>query len=129
MRLTVQRVKAQLTCTVGKLFIDGQDSGLFTLEPAVRDHKIPGTTAIPPGLYPVVIDFSPHFGRDLPHILNVPDFVGVRIHPGNTDVDTEGCILVGKTWFGGDFIGHSKEAFDELFPKIQSAGSVEIEVG
>lgn len=128
MKLLVKRVQSTDVCTIGYLYIDGVDSHLFTLEPAVREHKIPGTTAIPIGTYPVVVDFSDHFGELLPHVLNVPNFVGVRIHPGNTDKDTEGCILIGKDWSGGDFIGHSREAFKGLFDQIKAAGAVEIEV-
>lgn len=130
MKLLVKRVSLRKDCTIGYLFIDGVDSGLVTLEPVVRDHKIPGVTAIPSGQYKVIVDYSNHFGRLLPHLLGVPNFEGVRIHPGNSDKDTEGCILVGKEWPGGDFIGKSKEAFDELFAQIVNAedGVVEIEI-
>ena len=48
-------------------------------------------------------------------------FEGIRIHSGNTDVDTEGCLLVGTTWGGGDFIGNSVVAFNHLFPQLQAA--------
>jgi hypothetical protein len=60
----------------------------------------------------------------LPEIHNVPNYTGVRIHPGNTDADTEGCILVGKTK-GRDFIGNSRAAFDKLFVRIQGAAQRE----
>jgi len=43
------------------------------------------------------------------------------IHSGNTDADTEGCLLVGESWNGGDWIGSSKVAFNKLFPKMQKA--------
>src|SRR5262249_6892104 len=64
--------------------------------------------------------FSARFQRLLPELQDVPNFTGVRIHPGNTDADTEGCILVGQTK-ATDFIGKSRAAFDVLFPKIQAA--------
>lgn len=57
--------------------------------------KIPGKTAIPAGLYNVELTFSPKFKRELPLILNVPYFEGIRIHRGNKDEDTEGCLIPG----------------------------------
>jgi len=97
----------------------------FTLEDRVREGpKVPGETAIPYGLYEVIISFSARFKRPLPLLLNVPGFEGIRIHPGNTDKDTEGCILVGQTR-SANFIGGSKAAFGELFPLLQAAAEIE----
>lgn len=128
MILTVKRIQKLDSCTIGKLFIDSQDAGIFTLEPKVRDVKVDGCTAIPEGNYNVCVDFSNHFQRELPHILNVPNFEGVRIHPGNTDKDTEGCILLGLEWNGGDFIGRSREAFERVFDLIKAAPSTVVEI-
>jgi hypothetical protein len=83
--------------------------------------KVPGKTAIPSGMYKVVITPSARFKRPMPLLLNVPNFEGIRIHWGNTDADTEGCILVGRTQKPPDFIGESRLAFDALFPKIKAA--------
>jgi hypothetical protein len=74
----------------------------WTLEDVIREvpgqpvenWKIFGETAIPSGTYQALLNFSQHFQRDLPELLNVPGYAGVRIHGGNTAVDTEGCILV-----------------------------------
>jgi hypothetical protein len=67
-----------------------------------------------------VIDFSPKFNRMMLHILNVPGFSGVRIHSGNRDTDTEGCVLVGQMHPGHvDFIGGSRLALDALTRKIE----------
>lgn len=120
MHLTLQRTEHTADSTIGRLSIDGEPF-CYTLEDVVRDGpKVFGQTAIPAGLYQVVITFSPHFQRDLPLLVNVPGFEGVRIHPGNTAADTEGCILVGMDKLA-DSIGHSRVAFDALFPKIQAA--------
>ena len=86
----------------------------------MRPVKIKGVTAIPAGVYEVVVNFSQRFQRPLPLLLGVSNFDGVRIHAGNTDADTEGCLLVGKSK-AADFIGGSRAAFDALFPKIQHA--------
>ncbi|MCX7208199.1 MAG: DUF5675 family protein [Proteobacteria bacterium] len=82
--------------------------------------KIPAKTAIPRGVYQVVITYSPRFKRPLPLLLDVPGFEGVRIHCGNTDADTEGCLLVGNARWS-DRVGGSRIAFDALFTKIKAA--------
>ena len=83
-------------------------------------EKVYGQTCIPRGTYDVVIDYSSRFKKRMPHILNVPQFDGIRIHPGNTDRDTEGCILVGVTR-GDDFIGDSRLAYNELMAAMENA--------
>lgn len=95
MKLTLVREELHEDCTLGRLY-NGKDAICFTLEDAVRSKKIRGETAIPYGTYPVVITWSPRFQKHLPLLLDVPGFEGVRIHSGNTHLDTEGCILVGK---------------------------------
>ena len=110
-------------CTIGKLYVDDQFE-CYTLEDKVRPVKIPGKTAIPTGRYEVIINFSQRFQRLLPLFLNVPNFEGVRIHPGNTAADTEGCILVGETKDEGS-IGQSKVAFERLFKKMKASSDTE----
>jgi hypothetical protein len=119
MELDLYRSDRDGVSTAGELFVNSIFE-CFALEPTIRAVKIKGETAIPFGRYKVVITMSPHFGRPLPLLVDVPGFDGVRIHPGNTSADTEGCILVGQT-SGDDFIGSSKAAFDALYPKIEGA--------
>jgi len=106
--------------TIGELFVDGEWF-CFSLEDVVRDGiKVQGETAIPTGVYSVIINYSLRFKRDMPLLLNVPDFSGIRIHAGNTDEDTEGCILVGQER-GVDRIMKSKAAYNALFAKLKAA--------
>ena len=128
MELKLRRFEFGTTYTIGKLYVDDVYF-CFTLEDKVREgEKVYGQTAIPYGTYSVIIDHSNRFNRDLPHILNVPGFEGVRIHTGNTSADTEGCILVGTTWAGKDFVGNSKFAFDPLFEKMKTANKITLEI-
>lgn len=127
MKIYIRRFEYGTNYTIGRLFVDGEYQ-CYTLEDKVRDTKIFGETAIPAGKYKVVIDYSPRFKRELPHILDVPGFEGVRIHPGNTSEDTEGCILVGKLWGGTNFIGQSRKAFEELFAKMKAAVAAKEEI-
>jgi len=105
--------------TVGTLYI-GTLWECYTLEDVVREPgvKIPKETAIPYGKYQVIIDFSNRFQRMMPHVLNVHMFEGIRIHAGNTDKDTEGCILLGKER-GKDGVLRSRIAFNSFFDKLR----------
>ena len=128
MLIEVKRLEFKDTHTVGKLYINGVYE-CFTLEDAVRNGtKIIGKTAIPIGTYKVIIDASTRFKQDMPHILDVPDFTGVRIHSGNTSADTDGCILLGSTWAGKDFIGNSKIAYKKFFDKLKQNKTVSITI-
>jgi hypothetical protein len=111
---------------VGELYLDGVRQ-CFTLEDAQREivtrpvaeWKIQNRTAIPKGTYRVVITHSNRFNRQLPLLLGVPGYTGIRIHAGNTSKDTEGCILVGNTWGKTDFIGNSRSAMANLMVKLR----------
>lgn len=118
MELKLKRVKSDKYCTTGKLYVDGHFE-CFTLEdsPTLRpDNK----GCIPAGTYRVVIDFSDRFKKYMPHVMDVEGFEGIRIHKGNTDKNTEGCILVGTTE-GIDRIEESSIAFEALFTKMKNA--------
>lgn len=129
MKLSIRRTQCGATCTIGELYVnDGATPECFTLEDPVREvdgqdvkeWKVHGETAIPRGTYPVTITYSQRFKRDLPLVDNVPGFAGIRIHPGNTAEDTEGCILVGRTR-GPDRVNDSRAAFIDLLAKIDDA--------
>jgi hypothetical protein len=103
--------------TIGEISIDGEFV-CFTLEDKVRDTKIQNVTAIPYGKYEVIINFSNHFQKYMPLLLNVPNYAGVRIHSGNKSGDTEGCILVGSSK-SLNFIGNSRNTFKSLFARMK----------
>ena len=79
--------------TIGSIYVDGSFE-CFSLEDADRELenggvKIPGKTAIPRGKYRVIIDWSDRFKCLMLHVLDVPQFTGIRIHAGNRPEDTE----------------------------------------
>jgi hypothetical protein len=123
MHVKVVRTTFTDRSTIGEMHVDDAFA-CFTLEDAVRPVKVPGMTAIPEGVYVMTVSFSSRFQRLLPEIHNVREFTGVRVHAGNTDADTEGCILVGQTR-AADFVGNSRAAFNKLFPRIQAAAQRE----
>jgi hypothetical protein len=120
MDIQLKRIEYGTNYTIGRLYIN--DSFFcFTIEDKTRDAgvKVAGETSIPYGTYQVVMDMSTRFGKMMPHVLNVTGFEGIRIHSGNTDKDTEGCILLGDSWPGGDFIGNSKAALARFIPELE----------
>lgn len=121
MKLRLVRDIVAPTYTMGMLYVDGAME-CFTLEDQCRPagEKVPGATAIPEGTYAVQITYSRRFQRDMPLLLDVPWFDGIRIHPGNTIDDTEGCILVGTGRAAAE-VRNSRQAFKELYGKLQQA--------
>lgn len=112
------------------MFIDGKYF-CDTLEDEVRDVKIPGSTAITCGEYRVIVNVSPRFGRELPRLLDVPNFEGILIHRGNTAEDTAGCILVGENKQKGRVINSTKYELrltQILKDEIRKGGEVWISV-
>ena len=123
MELVLKRAWLTENSTIGRLYVDGEYQ-CYVLEDRYRpppEAKIPGATCIPCGRYEVRITHAPKFARDLPLVLDVPEFEGIRIHPGNYPTDTEGCLLPG-TGRLPDAVQGSRLAFTELFAKLQGAG-------
>lgn len=66
--------------------------------------KVAGRTCIPEGNYNIEMTYSPRFKRDLPLLVDVPFFTGVRIHNGNNADHSEGCLLPGENKVVGKVI-------------------------
>ncbi len=58
--------------------------------------KVATRTAIPRGLYRVIVSMSNRFKKLLPEVLHVDQFSGIRIHGGNKAEHSEGCLLWGR---------------------------------
>lgn len=119
MELNLQRSPSNDQCTIGNLYVDGAWF-CYVLEDVVRSTKIAGRTAIPAGRYRVVLTMSPRFGKLMPLLLDVPNYSGVRIHPGNTADDTEGCLLPGETNPTPYTVGASGKAYARLMQALQA---------
>lgn len=124
--LTLKRTYPLDNYTIGELYIEGEYY-CDTLEDTVREEKIAGKTAIPYGKYEVIVNRSPRFKRDLPLLLDVPNFEGIRIHRGNTDKDTSGCILVGENKVVGKVI-NSTEKEEYITKLLKEAISLDYKV-
>lgn len=127
MIITFKLVREHLlpTYTIGHLYYrlgDEYEWQYFcdTLEDQVRPDgiKIYGETAIPYGHYKFMLVQSPHFRRILPWIMDVPGFIGIMIHQGNSNRDTLGCILVGQNKIKGGLI-NSTETLDKLMDLLK----------
>lgn len=128
MMLTLLRKFATTDCTIGELCIDGR-LRFYTLEDEIREVKIKDETAIPAGIYKITINHSPKFGELTPLLLDVPNFDHIRIHPGNTDDDTSGCILVGMSVSLGDCkLIKSRVAFDNLMSILAGETYISIDI-
>lgn len=136
MILHLERLWYSERSTIGKLWAPGEGHAWtwlgFVLEDRIRapGFKVPKATAIPAGRYEVVITPSLRFKRPLPLLLDVPMFTGIRIHAGNDQLDTEGCLLAGKER-GIDRVLRSREALEEVVFFLEGAlklGKVWLEI-
>lgn len=144
MEIKIKRIFKGDDYTIGNMYING---GYFcnTLEDKVRnipkEVKVFGKTAIPAGKYEIDMNsISPKFQNRswakkykgiVPRLKNVPYFSGVLIHPGNTAVDTDGCILVGENNIKGKVLNSQKYWFilmDKLIKANNSGEKITIEI-
>lgn len=154
MKINIDRLWPKETYTVGLLYVDGvrlcetledKDRGLRKEDDlsTIRSVKVYGETAIPAGTYKVAMDVvSPKYsavkwyedlcGGKMPRLLGVPGFEGILVHPGNTALDSYGCILVGRNTKVGQ-LTESKATFKKLYKKMKDAydrgESITIEIG
>ncbi len=142
MNLKLVRKYKKDTYTIGILYVDGvyfcetcedKDRGLTEKDGLqwIKSHKVYGETAIPLGNYEVRMDIvSPKYlavswyktlcGGKMPRIMNVPGWEGVLIHPGNSALDSLGCVLVGRNKVKGG-LTQSRVTFAELYTKMKKA--------
>lgn len=130
-------IKRRYKCdsyTIGTMYIDGErfcdtledkDRGLDASmsEANISRYKVYGKTAIPTGTYRIDMNtvsqkfknrsWAKHYGGIVPRLVGVKGFSGVLIHPGNTQEDTLGCVLVGENKVKGQVV-NSQTAWFKL---------------
>ena len=131
MHIQLRRVFQKGGYTLGMLEVDGR--AFATLEDGHNEPKVPGKTRIPAGTYPIVLrqnspmadrydDKFSSWHQGMLWLRNVPDFEYVYIHIGNSDKDTDGCILIGnKANYAAGTVEDSTAAYRAIYPVILGA--------
>lgn len=148
-KLRLERIFSNSTYTIGKLYLndkyicdtiedtDRKLSSNMTVD-EIKKIKVQNKTAIPYGTYKVAMDvvspsyskvdyYVKNYGAKIPRLLNVKGFEGVLIHPGNTEKDSAGCIIVGSNKVKGKVI-NSRAIFDKLYKLIKGKNDLTIEI-
>ena len=90
-------------------------------------EKVYAKTAIPAGTYKVTLQYSPRYKKKMPYLHDVPHFLGILIHSGNTEVDSAGCIIVGKNTVKGKVL-ESRTTFQKLYAMLESERDITIQI-
>lgn len=116
MILKLTRKWKNQNAVIGELRVNGEFEAYTLEDPDEAGDRIDA------GEYRVIIDFSNRFQKLMPHVLGSQaiDTRGIRIHSGNSQADTIGCILVGTERTTSSITG-SRDAFKSLFGKMQHA--------
>lgn len=144
MKLTLERSYFGSEYTIGHLYVDGE---FFcdTIEDRYRDlskeKKVYGETSIPFGVYDIELTYSPKYTEKMrtdqyfrrfsemrgnklvaimPELKDVPYFSGIRIHPGTTQIDSYGCLIVGENKKKGCVL-NSRATFSKLYAVLKNA--------
>lgn len=139
MIITIKRTYRKPDYTIGDLYINGawfcntlEDTDRYLNQSQTVEHilniKRFGDTAIPAGRYKLTIDIVSNkfasrekykcIGGKMPRVLDIKGFDGILIHPGNTNADTKGCILVGKNRLPGR-VTESVDTFFKLYEELK----------
>lgn len=163
-KLLIDRYNKAKDWTISRFYEDGTQTG-YSVEDEVRyGPKIHGETAIPAGTYDVITRISPKFSNTFlwsdskklliaatdkvkystitdfkPHelfwIQNVPGFQYILIHWGNTDDDSDGCIIVGSSLGvikGQEAVVSSrtfyKQMYNRIYPRYKNGEKISITI-
>jgi hypothetical protein len=89
-----------LLFTVGYLYVKDESNNIifscFTIELPWKNNE-DKVSCIPAGVYPLVWEFSQHFGRNLWEIKNVPQRDECKLHVANRVSELLGCAGLGDS--------------------------------
>ena len=153
--ITVERFIKRPDWSISNVYVEDK-LNCYSVEDEYRKVKVKGETCIPEGIYPLALVNSPkfsgsfmsndkfdiieskiydvkrHIGYKFHKVIsvgNVPDFQNILIHWGNTDDDTDGCLVVGSSIGvinGQQGVLYSKEAYKRFYklvaPEIAKGG-------
>lgn len=117
--------------TLSHLYINGLFC-CYLLEDLVREKKIAGETAIPPGNYGLSLNHwagmnaryasrYPKLHEGMVEIIEIPNYQLVFFHTGNNHTHTKGCPVTGSYWelVEDDYeVGRSREAYRYVYPML-----------
>ena len=145
MKLQVIRTQFGNDATNGMLFINGLFE-CYTLEDQYQAVKVWGETCIGEGSDKIKFKkwggfhekYKVRYGADhygMLHVQDVPNFTNCYIHVGNTESNTDGCLLpntnvslVNGEWVGGDSGGVYKPLYERLSKELDEGYEVWLNV-
>lgn len=126
--LWLDRIGGDKETTIGQFLID-EVHQCFTIEDEFHRVKQMGDTRIWEGEHELKLVNTPKWSKIMGHPMiwiEVKGFVGVLIHPLNTEKDSDACIgpatTIGYDYGINSFRGNdSKVAYSKLYPKVVAA--------
>ena len=136
MKLELYRFSSQNESTIGILYLVNNETNqkdflCFTLEDEKRSVKVYGETRIPKGTYQIEYrkeggyhnKYAKRFAnihRGMLLLRDVPNFTHILFHCGNSDDDTDGCLIVGNVVSQNitkdGFLGQSTDCYKRIYP-------------
>lgn len=133
MKFTLQRTECSPFGQFGVLLDESGKLIAHTLEhayPCLDEYK----PKVPDGLYTCLLgkhQLSTGPAFDAYEVQNVPNHQGILLHPGNTQTDSHGCILLGSTrgtLNNVPAVLQSKAAFEAFMNLCAGSDSITLEV-
>tara|TARA_R110002074_G_scaffold121968_1_gene256496 strand:- start:16810 stop:17262 length:453 start_codon:yes stop_codon:yes gene_type:complete len=134
MELEIKRLGGDSDTTIGAWYVgEGMAKYLFcfSIEDERRINKIAGKTRIPAGRYEIILNKTGGMNqkyakypwhKGMLELDEVEGFDFIYIHPGNTDDDTEGCLLPNYKADANSMRGeNSFECYKDLYLEVISA--------